>query len=80
MTSLLKELNETVTTLAPEQQNELLRFARFLAFESKQSSATQPKVNSMFGMLERAEADITAEEIKELRREMWKNFPREFVE
>ena len=47
---------------------------------AENTSSPSPRVKSMFGLLEGTTVDITLEEIKELRLEMWKNFPREFPE
>jgi len=65
---------EKVRTLPPEKQSELLALADSMAAE------TQPKqpFRSLRGLWAEYDIDISAEDIKELRREMWKNFPREF--
>lgn len=81
--AILEELAATVLTLAPQQQTEVLHFARFLQHEAetklpRATSATSTPTKSMFGLLRQKAGDITVEELKELRREMWQNFPREF--
>lgn len=82
-TTILEELAATVLTLAPQQQTEVLHFARFLRHEADAkirsvTADTPMPAKSMFGLLGQKAGDITVEELKELRREMWQNFPREF--
>lgn len=66
---------EKVRALAPEKQEEVLRFVGSL------SSAVRPKppLRSPEGLWAGFDIDISEEEIAELRREMWKNFPRDDV-
>lgn len=83
--TILEELAATVLTLAPQQQTEVLHFARFLQHEAgasvpRATAVTPTPTKSMFGLLGQKASDITVEELKELRREMWQNFPREFPE
>src|SRR5262249_35354529 len=76
--SLLEELNETITILPPAQQIELLRFARFLVYESGHRPTIQPKVNSMFGVLEGSGTDLTAEEFKSYAAKCGRTFRASF--
>ena len=65
---------EKVRNLPPDKQSQLLAVADSLAADP------QPKTpfKSLRGLWADYKIDISAEDIKELRREMWKNFPREF--
>jgi hypothetical protein len=58
--------------LRPEQQRAALDYVEFL--QSK-SAAKQPR-KSLLGIL-KADHEITSEDIDEVRREVWGNFPRE---
>jgi len=60
--------------LPPDKQSELLKYADSL------STAPQPAapLRSPRGLWAEFDIDISEEDIRELRREMWKNFPRDF--
>ncbi|MBD2393429.1 DUF2281 domain-containing protein [Cyanobacterium aponinum AL20118] len=60
-------------TLSPHRKQELLDFAEFLA----QKSDSQPPFKSIRGMCADLKLELTEEDIQEVRREMWENFPRE---
>jgi hypothetical protein len=89
-TSLLEDITHKVAALPVELQREALDFIEFIAQRAKKgatseavaddTSALSLPTKSMFGLLAGTTTDITLEEIKELRREMWQNFPREFPE
>jgi hypothetical protein len=66
---------ETLRTLPPEKQQEVLDFAKFLA------AREDPKkpLRNVKGKFADLGVTITAEDIDEVRREMWKNFPREDI-
>jgi hypothetical protein len=65
---------ERVRTLPSDNQSELPAVADSLAAE------TEPKASfrSLRGLWAEFDIDISVKDIQELRREMWKNFPREF--
>ena len=72
--SIEEAILERVRALPADKQSELLAVANSLSAEG------QPKTPliSPEGMWADFDIDITAEDIAELRREMWQNFPREF--
>ena len=70
--SIEQALLGTVRKLAPEQQKKVLEFAESLKPEPK------PPLKTMKGLCADLGISISAEEIDEARKEMWKNFPREF--
>ncbi|MGH9855740.1 MAG: hypothetical protein ACREBD_38390, partial [Blastocatellia bacterium] len=71
---------------------EVLNFIEFLSLKTNKSSDVQVVVSgepveegparrpvkSVIGCLEDRDINITMEDIAEIRREMWANFPREF--
>jgi hypothetical protein len=59
--------------LPPDKQHEVCDFAEFL---HERSHAGRP-LKDPEGIWKGRCADITLDEIKEVRREMWGNFPRE---
>jgi hypothetical protein len=69
--SVEEELVSKIRELPPEKQQEVLDFARFLG------SKEERPLRSMEGLLAGKGIDISEEDIAELRREMWSNFPRE---
>jgi hypothetical protein len=72
--SIEEAILEKVRALPPDKQSELLAVASSMAAEPQ----TKVPLRSPEGLWAEFDIDISAEEIKELRREMWKNFPREF--
>jgi Protein of unknown function (DUF2281) len=66
---------ETLRTLPPEKQQEVLDFAKFLATREEPKKPRR----SLVGMFEHLNVRITEEDIAEARREMWGNFPREDI-
>lgn len=66
---------EAVKSLPPEKQQELLEHANRLREES---APRQPR-ESIKGLWADMGISISAEEIDEMRREMWKDFPREDI-
>ncbi|MEW6127164.1 MAG: hypothetical protein AB1757_09005 [Acidobacteriota bacterium] len=66
-------LLEKFRILPTEKQLEALDFVEFLEQKTRQK---QPRRSSL-GICANLPINITAEEIDEARREMWKNFPRE---
>ena len=68
-------LVQTLHCLSPQQQQEVLDFARFLATRAEPK---KPLFNPK-GMFADQNIKITAEDIDEARREMWGSFPREDI-
>ena len=66
---------EKVRALSPDQQAELLAVADSLA------KRTKPRLplRSPEGLWENFNFSISEEDIRELRQEMWKNFPRDDI-
>jgi len=72
--SLEQSILEAVRTLPPEKQQELLTHANRL----REDAATKRPFKSIKGLWADLNISLTSEEMEENRREMWKNFPREF--
>ena len=66
---------EKVRALPPEKQEEVLKFADSLGTPIK----PRPPLRSPEGLWAGFDIDISEEDIAELRRELWKNFPRDDV-
>ncbi|MFN0169178.1 MAG: hypothetical protein ACKV22_22370 [Bryobacteraceae bacterium] len=71
--SVEQAILEAVRELPAEKQNEILEHARRLR---RESTSVQPR-RSGKGLWADLNITLTAEEIEENQREMWKNFPRE---
>jgi len=73
--TVAEKILEKVESLPPEKQGEVLDFAEFLA-----NRCSEPvPLKSTFGLWADLGIDITDEDIAEIRREMWRNFPREDI-
>ena len=72
MTTLEQSIIEALRSLPPEKQKELLEHANRL----RQDVAPGKPFKSIKGLWADLNITLTAEEIKENQREMWKNFPR----
>jgi hypothetical protein len=68
-----QSLLEAVRELSPEKQQELLEHAGRL----RSGTAQKKPFKSVKGLWAGMEISISSEEFDELRREMWKDFPRE---
>jgi hypothetical protein len=75
--SVIESIVERVEHLPIERQREVLDFAEYLQHKEK-SSGKQPR-KSLYGLWAGKGIDITEEDIDEIRREMWSNFPREDI-
>ena len=64
-------LIEKIRRLPPEKQQEVFDFV-----EEIEQKAGVKKIRRVGGALEHLGLHISAEEIDEARREMWRNFPR----
>jgi hypothetical protein len=73
--SVEEAILEKVRALPPEKQREVLDFASFL---ETQPGAKRPLL-SMKGLCADLGVSVSAEDIDEARREMWKNFPRDDI-
>jgi hypothetical protein len=70
-----QEILERLSTLAPAEQQEVLRVARDLS--ARTSKPHGRPWTGMMGLLSKRGINVTADDIAEARREMWGNFPRE---
>jgi len=73
--SLEQAILEKVRDLPAEQQQKVLDFADSL----RASAEERPPLRSPEGLWDGLGVSISEEDIVELRREMWKNFPREDI-
>jgi hypothetical protein len=73
MMTLEQSLIEAVRSLPPEKQQELLQHANQL----RQQMEPKKPLKSIRGLWADLGISLSAEEIDEARREMWKNFPRD---
>jgi len=71
--TMIEEAVERMKRLAPERQREALDFLEFL---EEKSGAKRPRRN-LEGALSHLGATLREEDLEEVRREMWKNFPRD---
>ena len=72
-TTLAEQLRSTLETLSHERQQEVLDFAKFPA---ERQEPKKPRKSSR-GALSHLEFDVTVQDIRGIRQEMWANFPRE---
>ena len=75
MITVEQAILEAVRTLPPDKQREILAHAEKLRSESKLS---KPRWSGK-GLWAHLNITLTAEEIEENQREMWKNFPRDDI-
>lgn len=88
--ALVEEITMKVSALPSELQREALDFVEFISQRAKNdphsNETSQPAVvlseskkqfKSVLGSLEHLGVHVTLEDIAEVRREMWANFPRE---
>jgi hypothetical protein len=69
--ALLKQLRQ----LPADKQQEVLDFAEFL----QKKVTTKPPLGSIKGLCVDLKVDLTEEDIAEVRKEMWGNFPKEDI-
>ncbi|MGA9997529.1 MAG: DUF2281 domain-containing protein [Pyrinomonadaceae bacterium] len=72
MPNLIETIAEKVATLPPERQREALAFIESLAESSKEKK----RFRSVRGALQ-MDLDTLDEDLEDVRREMWRSFPRE---
>jgi hypothetical protein len=70
-TNLEESLVAKLRSLPPDQQQEVVDFADFLA-----SKTRRPLIN-MYGLWKDLGISLSEEDLAEARKEMWGNFPRE---
>lgn len=68
-----REIIGELRELDADNQREVLDFATFLR---QQRKSKRPK-RSMMGTLEHLNIHVTEDDIREMRQESWKNFPRD---
>ena len=73
--SLEQAILKEVQALPPEKQREIYDHARRLRAETTKT----PPFKSVEGLWADLGISLSAEEIEENQREMWKNFPREDI-
>jgi len=71
--TLEQSILEAIRTLPQEKQRELLEHAKQLV---QTGGAKKPRKNGK-GLWADLKVSVSAEDIDEVRREMWENFPRE---
>jgi hypothetical protein len=76
--SIERTVLEKLRALPPDKQQEVLDFVEFLQHRVLERTATRPR-RSPKGLWADLGIQITEEDIAEVRREMWRNFPREDV-
>ncbi len=69
---------EKLRAMPPDKQQEVLDFVEFLQRGVPECTAARPR-RSPKGLWADLGVQITAEDIAEVRREMWRTFPREDV-
>ncbi len=67
-------LIDLIRVLPGERQEEVLAYAEGLRDKSDEPKVPRPSGRGLWADLK---IDLTAEDIDEVRREMWKNFPRD---
>ncbi|HWQ35778.1 MAG TPA: hypothetical protein VNQ79_23240 [Blastocatellia bacterium] len=74
--NLIEEISEKSAALPLDQQREVLDFVEFMLHKSEKTKQRIP-YRSTRGLFANSGVKITDEDIAEVRREMWANFPRE---
>jgi hypothetical protein len=65
---------DAVSTLDPEKQEAVLVYAKQL---NDKPSTEKPPMMNVYGLWAHLNTNTAAEDIDEVRKEMWKNFPRD---
>lgn len=68
-----EQVVEKLRGLSPERQKEVLEFVDSL----KQNNGSKQPLRSLRGLWKGLNVTITEDDIAEMRREMWANFPRD---
>src|SRR6266699_3212326 len=74
--NLEQSILEAIRSLPPEKQKELLEHSNRL----RQDTAPRKPFKSIKGLWADLNITLTAEEIEENQRQMWRNFPRDTLE
>jgi hypothetical protein len=75
---LVKEITVKSNSLPFELQREVLDFVEFIAHKNQSAvEETQIPFQSVRGILKRRNLENLEQDLSEVRREMWQNFPRE---
>jgi hypothetical protein len=77
--SVEEAILERVRALPLEKREEVLKFADSLAPSPEAAPKTKTPLRSPRGFWADFDIDISEEDITELRREIWKNFPRDDI-
>ncbi len=84
--NLIEVIATKTATLPLEKQREVLDFVEFVLQRTQPGQTPEPGANpeakkppfrSVPGALARPGVDVTPDDIAQVRREMWQNFPRE---
>ncbi len=73
--NIVQEISSKTASLPFELQREILDFVEFVS--SKQPTTKQQSFESVRGILKNRNFDNLENDLTEVRREMWQNFPRE---
>lgn len=73
--NLIEKIVAKVAELPDEQQQAALEYIESLEREAGKQATHQRK--SLMGAFAHMKLNVTTEDIEEVRREMWRNFPRE---
>ncbi|MBZ5621338.1 MAG: DUF2281 domain-containing protein [Acidobacteriia bacterium] len=74
--TLEQAILDAARELSPDKQQELLDHAKHLRGQTKQQRAPRKSGRGLWADLN---INLSAEEIDEVRREPWKNFPRDDI-
>lgn len=75
--SLIEEISAKSAALPPDKQREVLDFIEFILHKSEPGAEKKRPFRSVRGAFANSGVKITEEDIAEVRREMWANFPRD---
>lgn len=78
MSNMVEEITANAAALPLEKQRAALDYIKSLAAQRQAQTASQAPL-SLLGLWSDLGVDITDEDIREARREMWENFPREDI-
>ena len=73
--SLIEKITAKAAALSADQQQAALKYIESLEREAAKRAPHQHE--SLMGVFAHMKLNVTAEDIEEVRREMWRNFPRE---
>ncbi len=76
--SIAEAILQEVSALPPEKQEQLLSFAKFLRQQPAAVTNSEP-TRSYYGVLAGKGPVPSIEDIREVRQEMWANFPDEDI-